>query len=64
MKKILDLIISLLKNTEDVNLKSYISNYKQKEWGRVHFGAAVSALDISAPDISAPGLFGVRTFFF
>ena len=63
MKKILDLIISLLKNTEDVNLKSYISNYKQKEWGRVRFGAAVSVLDISAPDISAPGPFGARTFF-
>ena len=33
------------------------------KWGRVRFGAAVSALDISAPDISAPGLFGARTFF-
>ena len=32
--------------------------------GRVRFGAAVSALDISAPDISASGPFGTTTFFF
>ena len=30
--------------------------------GRVCFGAADLALDISAPDISAPGLFGARIF--
>ena len=35
----------------------------QEVTGRVRFGAAVSALDISSPDISAPGLFGARTFF-
>ena len=32
--------------------------------GRVRFGAADSALDISAPDNSAPGLSGAKTFFF
>ena len=32
-------------------------------WGRVRFGAAVLALNISAPDIWVPGLSGTRTFF-
>ena len=31
--------------------------------GRVRFGAADSALDISAPDISAPELFFIDSFF-